>query len=484
VLLAVGPECQLDSNQARVCDPGGRRYRTFFDSVPGFAQARVPGRWLLLTTFALAILAALAVDALARRSVRWPALAIAGGLTVACGAAVLWRPVETNDDLGATKVVWFVAGALTVIAFIGLVLSALANASRRRTWNRVAAIGLGIIVVLVVVELGGAQRNSSTRSSLSNVSFSQAGGSTEAFLHDRPERNLSLTGTPFDDYSYIGDSLRPNTNLTFGSRSLDGYDGGLWVTRRWVNAVDPLTHDVFNNDLPLTWQIEAPPNRELLARFGVRYIIVDAAGTAKAYGVPDPDSPAGNAAGAAFITKGYTGPVLVDGAFQVWENPLYTTEGGVYFATLPVPQDPDTLIHKLGDVTPEQALVPPDGPALTCAEPCPRQGVDLDRPRPGQINAQVELAKPGLFVVPEQHATGWTATVDGAPADIITVDSVSQGVMLGAGHHSIELRYVAPGLRIGLLVSGLSVLLVGLLAWEPRRLKDRLRRRRTVSTSG
>ena len=49
ILLALGPECQLDSTQSRVCQPGGRLYRTFFDSIPGFGQARVPGRWILLT---------------------------------------------------------------------------------------------------------------------------------------------------------------------------------------------------------------------------------------------------------------------------------------------------------------------------------------------------------------------------------------------------------------------------------------------------
>jgi uncharacterized membrane protein YfhO len=58
--------------------------------------------------------------------------------------------------------------------------------------------------------------------------------------------------------------------------------------------------------------------------------------------------------------------------------------------------------------------------------------------------------------------------------------------MLDAGHHSIELHYTAPGLKVGLLVSFLSVVLVGLLAWEPRRLWDRIRRRRRapISTSG
>ena len=71
--------------------------------------------------------------------------------------------------------------------------------------------------------------------------------------------------------------------------------------------------------------------------------------------------------------------------------------------------------------------------------------------------------------MPEQNASGWTATVDGQPASIVAVDSMSQGLLLEPGHHTIELRYVAPGSRAGLLLSFLSVLGVLVLAWEPWR---------------
>jgi hypothetical protein len=474
VLLAVGPECQLDANQTRVCQTGGHLYRTFFDSLPGFAQGRVPGRWILLTTFALAVLAALAVDAVVRRAVSRSALVIGGALVAICLLTILTRPVETNDDLGASKVVWIVAGGLTVVAIAALVL-AVPRVGKHRG-RTLQLVGLAVICGLVLLELGGAQRNSIARLSMADQSFSQITGPTADWLRQHPERSLSLTGTPFDDTYYFNDSLRPNSNATVGVRTLDGYDGGVWVTRRYVNAVDPLTKDIYNPDLPLSWQIEVPPNRELLARYGVRYIVVDAQATAKVYGIPDADSPAGNAAGAAIVAKGYTGPVFVDGAFQVFENPDYTSEGGVYFHTWPVAQDPDTLIHRLGDVTPEQALVPLDGPNLTCDSPCPRQPVDLQRPRPGQIDATVTLDRQGLFVVPEQAASGWTATVDGAAAPIVTVDSMSQGVLLPPGHHDVELRYIAPGERSGLLLSAISLVAVILLAWEPRWIGDRVRR--------
>jgi hypothetical protein len=473
VLLSLGPECQLDSKGARMCQPGGRLYRELFDRIPGFSQARVPGRWMGLTTFALVILAAIAVDALVRRDVGRRALAIGAGLAAVCVVAMLLRPVEVNDDIGASKLVWVVAAVLTVAAILTLVLGP----------RRLQLLALTVVVAMVLLELGGAQRYSAARNNISDLSFTQVTGPTSEFLRTKPERSLSLTDTPLDDEYYFNDSLRPNSTMTFGTRTLDGYDGGLWVTQRYVNAVDPLTKDIFNNDLPLSWQIEVPPNRELLARYGVKYIIIDAAGAARVYGIPNPSSPEGNAAGAALVTKGYTGPILTDGGFQVWENPLYDKEAGVYFRTWPVAQDPDTLIHRLGDVTPDQALVPLDGPQLSCDQPCPRQGVDLQRPRPGLIQASVDLDRQGLFVVPEQNASGWVATVDGDPAPIVPTDSMNQGILLSPGHHDVELRYVPPGMKLGLLISVASIIAVVLLAWEPRWLFGR-RRKRRVSTSG
>jgi hypothetical protein len=251
--------------------------------------------------------------------------------------AMLLTPVEHNGDIGWSLGVWIGGGVLTV--------AAIAVAATRRPHALLAATGV-VLAVLVALELGGGQRHSAARSSLVDQPYTAMGGQVAEFLRQHPERNLSLAGTPPDDYRYLSNSLRPNANLTYGSRSLDGYDGGLWVTDRWVKAVEPLTTKAFNNDLPLTWQIEVPPNRELLARLGVKYIIIDAAGTADVYGLPDPTSAESQAKAAQIVAAGYRGPVLVDGPLQVWENPLYTAEGQVYFNTWPVADQGEDLIRR------------------------------------------------------------------------------------------------------------------------------------------
>jgi uncharacterized membrane protein YfhO len=55
---------------------------------------------------------------------------------------------------------------------------------------------------------------------------------------------------------------------------------------------------------------------------------------------------------------------------------------------------------------------------------------------------------------------GWSAKVDGRPADIEKVNTGFLGLMLPAGKHSIVFRYFPPGLREGILVSGVALLLL------------------------
>lgn len=490
VVLAVGSECHIDEQSQRVCEPGGKLFRFMFENMPGFDQARVPGRWILLTSVALAILAAFAIDALARKAVTTSGLTVGGALLATCLVAMLLTPLEHNDDIGPSYTVWVVAGGLTLLAVVAGYAAgrhpterrpkATTRAARYRGRPAIAVGAVGLLVVLITLELGAAQRYSAARQSLVGSSFTEMGGTTAEFLRRQPERNLSLGGTPAGDYPYLSNSLRPNANLTFGSRSLDGYDGGLWVTQRWVTAVDPLTKEIFNNDLPLTWQIEVPPNRELLARFGVKYIIVDAKGTAEVYGLPDPTSTKSQADAARIVAQGYRGPVLIDGPLQVFENPSYASDALVYFNTVEVPQDPDTIIRRLGGVRPDQALVPEGSISLRCDGACPAQPVKLERPRPGEMRATVDLKRKGLLVVAEQGATGWTATVDGTAAPIIPVDSVSQGIVLEPGQHTIELSYAAPGLRSGLAMAALSILAVIACVWAPRWLRLPRRRGRSA----
>lgn len=80
------------------------------------------------------------------------------------------------------------------------------------------------------------------------------------------------------------------------------------------------------------------------------------------------------------------------------------------------------------------------------------------------VALRVRLARPGLVVLNEAMAAGWSVTVDGHPRAGLRVDDVMRGVSVPAGVHAVVWRYRVPGLRLGLALSGLvalSLLLLG-----------------------
>ena len=76
------------------------------------------------------------------------------------------------------------------------------------------------------------------------------------------------------------------------------------------------------------------------------------------------------------------------------------------------------------------------------------------------FTAQVELERENLvfFSVPYEK-DGWTATVDGQPADIETVNVGFMAVRVPAGAHTVRFDYMTPGLRYGCLIAAGSLLL-------------------------
>jgi hypothetical protein len=80
---------------------------------------------------------------------------------------------------------------------------------------------------------------------------------------------------------------------------------------------------------------------------------------------------------------------------------------------------------------------------------------------------RVQLDGPGWLVMRESFTPSWRATVDGHPASVLRANGRHRAVALPEGDHVVVLRYRPPGLRAGLIVSGLALALwVGLL-WRP-----------------
>jgi hypothetical protein len=85
------------------------------------------------------------------------------------------------------------------------------------------------------------------------------------------------------------------------------------------------------------------------------------------------------------------------------------------------------------------------------------------RARPGAIAIDVDAPAAGILLVRDNHARGWTAAVDGAPAEVRAAGA-HMAVAVPAGRHAVTLDYRPPRLRAALLMTacGLAAALAAL----------------------
>jgi len=90
--------------------------------------------------------------------------------------------------------------------------------------------------------------------------------------------------------------------------------------------------------------------------------------------------------------------------------------------------------------------------------------VEIGRYEGNRIEAQVSGG--GLLIFSEVDYPGWRATVDGRPTQLVRADYVLRAVCVPEGEHRVMLVYDPPLPKIGLAVTGLTLLLVlSIAAW-------------------
>ncbi|MGZ8588540.1 MAG: YfhO family protein [Actinomycetota bacterium] len=93
---------------------------------------------------------------------------------------------------------------------------------------------------------------------------------------------------------------------------------------------------------------------------------------------------------------------------------------------------------------------------------------------PEDLRIEVDAADPSIVLVRTAFDPGWSATVDGRPAEVLPADGLLMGIPVEAGSHEIQLTYLDPdvtrGLRAGAVVwLGLAVGYLVALTLERRR---------------
>ena len=118
-----------------------------------------------------------------------------------------------------------------------------------------------------------------------------------------------------------------------------------------------------------------------------------------------------------------------------------------------------------------------DGPAPAPLPPPPvpptRESVRIANLEPQRVVLDAQLQSEGYVVFSDAFFPGWSATLDGAPVDIVPANVAVRAVRVPAGAHRIEMRYAPRSVRTGLWLAAASLALATALLARERSLARR-----------
>lgn len=118
-----------------------------------------------------------------------------------------------------------------------------------------------------------------------------------------------------------------------------------------------------------------------------------------------------------------------------------------------------------GEIDPRTMAVLQQPPPVMSVPPNPVAGADkveVMTYEPERIVVRSTSTTRGLLVLSEMYYPLWKAYVDGRPTPIMPADYLLRAVYLQGGTHLVELRYESMMLRVGIVISALFYLALGL----------------------
>jgi hypothetical protein len=392
---------------------------THLAPLPFFAETWKTARIVYLVSFAVAVGAALGVQALQRGP---SALTRSWFILLLVLALLLW--------LGAPAFVARVPGgverlrALTGLRFAAAL--ALLTALLGAYMTRLPALGRAGLVGLLLVEL------------IAVGAFAETDPpAPPAVAHEG-----ALAFLRADPGWFRIDVDAAATGIWSPARLLaEGFE----VARGTGNPMEIFLYNQFY------WQIprkDAPAYSTL----GVKYIIV-----------PDGALPGGEK-----IWPVYEDDPLID----VHLNTNSTNRAWLVYETRPVStlEEAYALVFD-GEFDPHQEAVVQGGRALTE----PGEGhLEVLAYGPNRAAFRVETTEPALLVLNDLHYPGWRARLDGEPAPLRRTNVIFRGIEIPPGVHEVEMRFFPTPLRLGVGLALAALLTLAVGAGE-RRLLSRWR---------
>lgn len=94
--------------------------------------------------------------------------------------------------------------------------------------------------------------------------------------------------------------------------------------------------------------------------------------------------------------------------------------------------------------------------------------VEITGRQPNRVTLTADLARPGYVVLLDRYDSNWHAALDGKEVRVLRANQLFRAVYAPAGKHNLRFYYYQGGLMPGLVISGLTgILLAGLYFVEP-----------------
>lgn len=386
---------------------------------------QVPARYVLLSDFCLAALAAIGADELRRltgrekrlRRLWWVTAVVIVAITLAL--SYLTRALApAQPDKGPQMVT-------ATLTFVGLATGAwLVVGGRLRGWLSARSFGW-LAVGLVAVDLIG------LGSRLEIEPHDPTGGYTNQAAIDFLQADVGI-----HRIDEAAGAWQVSAAQTLGLYSAGG-------------VYNPLQLSLYTAYIGSVGYRGSPAYNLL----GVKYVI------------GDKDAPPGDTT---FLIPVFNGDPAVDVYLNTRALPrvmlLYETE---------IVADHDAAFAAIHDETfdPGRVLILEEGQPLH--QTPGRQRIDIIRYDLNYAAFDVTTDRPAYFLLTDLHYPHWQAAVDGTAVPILRADYAFRAVYLEPGAHRLEMRFISPGWRIGVIVSGatwMGLAVAAVWLWTKKRL--------------
>jgi len=398
--------------------------------LPGFGQLRAPARFVVLTDFALAGLAAWGLHALLRPLDEAAGRTVASwtrGLAWATGATfgivlplayVTLLLVQSQDAAIVSRVSVALIGVVSFALLLGASLAWLI--ARRKEFGRPATLGW-LALALIFFDVASLGAYVDTGQVDPSVTFEQAG--IAAFLAGQPG--------PFriDTRTQIEDLWQPDTALLYGLEEVGGLSNPLLLA-----------------DTDRYWQALGSRSTPLYDLLNVRYVVgrkdvvLDWEKFVLAYD-GDPD------------LNVYENRRVLPRAFIVPAVRIVASHEAALEAIGVAGFDP-TATAVIEGATADQAA----GPDLPAGGTGTVTGLQTG---PNRLSFRTNADAPALVFVSQVWYPGWQVLIDGRSAGApLRANYLFQAVSVPQGAHQVELRFAPAEWRIGWLLAAAAALLI------------------------